>query len=107
MQISPLHQSTIKSYLWCGRSFKYQYIDCIPPAFRNLAAVHGTLIHKIIHLMHTVEWEQDVQSVYPVQFLMEEQSGIDSHIPIFFRCIVANFMSNQKILTVKTIGQFT
>ncbi|MDP8205122.1 MAG: PD-(D/E)XK nuclease family protein [Candidatus Electryonea clarkiae] len=85
MQLSPLHQSTIKSYLWCGRSFKYQYIDCIPQAFRNLAAVHGTVIHKIIHLMHTVEWEQDVNSVYPFQFDLEEQTGRESHIPIFFK----------------------
>lgn len=49
------HQSTIKSYLSCPRSFRYQYLEGIQSPWRSSATVHGTVLHCMIERLHA--WE--------------------------------------------------
>ena len=80
-----IRQSTIKSFLFCPRSYKYLQLDCMEPTFRNLAAIHGKVVHNLIHLLHTDDWNLDLDQMYQLIFNYEESHGDESHIPIFWK----------------------
>ena len=80
-----MRQSTVKSFLFCPRSFKYQHIDNMQAAFRNAAAVHGTVVHRLLHLIHTDDWNLDVEQFYPLVFDYEESHSDECEVPIFWK----------------------
>ncbi len=77
-----LRQSSIKQYLFCPRSFYYKLVQNILPAYRNAAAVHGTVIHKMIDLLHSFDWDLDPVDWYPK--LLQEVVAEDAS-PIFWK----------------------
>ena len=80
-----MRQSTVKSFLFCPRAFKYQHIDNQQPAFRNAAAVHGTVVHRLLHLIHTDDWNLDTEQFYPLVFDFEEFHSDEAETPIFWK----------------------
>jgi len=80
-----MRQSTIKSFLFCPRAFKYQHIDNVQQAFRNAAAVHGTVVHRLLHLIHTEDWNLNVEQFYPLVFDFEEFHSDECEVPIFWK----------------------
>ena len=79
------HQSTVKSYLSCPRSFKYRYHDQIQPKWRGSAAVHGTVLHRMIERLHSGGWNLDAETVYQMTLADEEAYGQDCELPIFWK----------------------
>ena len=77
-----LRQSSIKQYLFCPRAFYYKLVQKIQPAYRNASAVHGTIIHRMIHLLQTVAWKLDPAELYPK--LLEEVES-EEQSPIFWK----------------------
>jgi RecB family exonuclease len=47
--------------------------------------VHGTVIHKILHLLHTEDWSLNIDYLYQELFDQEEFNSDESHIPIFWK----------------------
>jgi putative RecB family exonuclease len=81
-----LRQSTIKDFLLCPLMFKYRHIEKIAPAFRNPAALHGSTLHKLLELIHTVNFNLDVSKFCKEIFSYFEFSKPDeSSIPVFWK----------------------
>lgn len=59
-----LRQSTIKDWLNCPLMFRYRHVEGLKPAFRNLAALHGSALHLAIHELHEVRFDQDLDKLY-------------------------------------------
>lgn len=59
-----LRQSTIKDYLNCPLLFRYKHLEEIPESYRHSAALHGTALHKVIHRLHTEDWNLDLERAY-------------------------------------------
>jgi RecB family exonuclease len=59
-----LRQSSIKDYLNCPLMFRFKHIEQIPEAFRCSAMLHGTGLHKVIHRLHTEDWELPLRKSY-------------------------------------------
>lgn len=85
MSIMPLRQSTIKDYCFCPKLFQCRHVDCIPPAYRNSAAVHGTVIHAILRNLHTQNWDLDPRQAYLDLLDHEEHHSEDAYIPIYWK----------------------
>ncbi|MBU1936419.1 PD-(D/E)XK nuclease family protein, partial [bacterium] len=85
MNISPLRQSTIKDYCFCPKLFQYRHIDCIPPAFRNASAVHGTIVHTILSQLHTQNWDLDPRQAYLELLDYEEHHSDEAYIPVYWK----------------------
>jgi len=80
-----LHQSTIKDYCFCPKLFQYRHIDNLPPAFRNLSAVNGIVIHAVLRKLHTENWHLDPRQEYLDQFHYEENHSEETYIPIYWK----------------------
>ena len=59
-----LRQSTIKDFLNCALMFRFKHLEQIPESFRHSAALHGTGIHKVVHRLHTEDWELPLRKAY-------------------------------------------
>ena len=59
-----LRQSTIKDFLNCPLMFRFKHLEQIPETFRHSAALHGTALHKVIHRLHTEDWELPLRKAY-------------------------------------------
>lgn len=59
-----LRQSTIKDFLNCPLMFRFKHLEQIPESFRHSSALHGTALHKIIHRLHTEDWELPLEEAY-------------------------------------------
>jgi len=64
LQTIELRQSTIKDFLNCPLMFRFKHIEQIPETFRHSAALHGTGIHKVVHRLHTEDWELPLRKAY-------------------------------------------
>ena len=82
---TPLHQSDVKTYLRCPRSFHYRQTDDIQPAWRNAAAVHGTIIHRLIEQLHQGLWNMDVGEQYIDEMNHQEFHCEESTVPIYWK----------------------
>ena len=80
-----MRQSSIKNYMTCPRAFKYNHIENFQPSFRSVPMVHGTVIHKILHLINTEHWDLNVDYIYPELFDKEEFNSDESNVPIFWK----------------------
>ncbi len=76
-----LRQSTIKDWLNCPLMYRYRHVEGLKPAFRNLAALHGSALHLAIHELHTKGFDQDLAEVYGRSFtqVMDEEPEIPIH----------------------------
>ena len=107
MNNRPLRQSLIKQYLFCPRSYYYQEVVCVPPAFRNAAAVHGTIVHKLFHLIHTENWDLDPRELYPALLEYEELQG---DIPIYWKDVKekqVNIYRKEAVVAGINLGERT
>ena len=59
-----LRQSTIKDWLSCPLMFRFRHVEKIKPAYRGMAAIHGSALHLAIHRLHTLEFKGDVRVLY-------------------------------------------
>ena len=64
LQTIELRQSSIKDYLNCPMMFRFKHIEQIPETFRCSAALHGTALHKVIHRLHTEDWNLPLRKAY-------------------------------------------
>lgn len=83
LQTIQLRQSTIKDYLNCPLMFRFKHLDKIPPEFRNPAALHGSILHKLLYLIHESKWNMEVSHYYREIFdEFEHNQGFESNIPV-------------------------
>jgi len=75
-----LRQSTIKDWLNCPLMYRYRHVEKLKPAYRNLAALHGSALHRAIHHLHTQGFNQDLDSLYKTAF--DEVRSEEPEIPI-------------------------
>ncbi len=75
-----LRQSTIKDWLNCPLMSRYRHVERLKPAFRNLAALHGSALHLAIHSLHTQGFDQDLSRLYRSSFTQVRDA--EPEIPI-------------------------
>jgi len=78
----PLHQSTVKDYLNCPMMFYLKHVEKLTDEFRSPAMLHGTVLHKIIEIIHKSYWNFDVPNNYRHLMNETEYNGRDSRIPV-------------------------
>ena len=76
-----MRQSSLKTYLFCPRSYQLRFIEDTLPAFRNPKALFGSAIHELIRRMHAGEWEMDIADAY-LQVFEDLEHGEEGKIPI-------------------------
>jgi len=77
-----LRQSTLKDYLNCPLLFKFKHIEKLKPSYRNPAAIHGTVLHELVYLLHNHDWRLDIRDAYANHFEFHEFESDESHIPV-------------------------
>ena len=80
-----LRQSTIKDYLFCPLLFRFRHLEKHEPSFRHPAALHGTVLHKIIEALHENGWNLNIEYMYHELFEKLEFQSDESHIPMFWK----------------------
>jgi len=76
-----LRQSSLKTYLFCPRSYQLRFLEDTPPQFRNSKALFGSAIHELIRQMHAGDWEMDIAGAY-LQVFEDLEHGEEGEIPI-------------------------
>ena len=76
-----LRQSSLKTYLFCPRSYQLCFLEDTPPQFRNSKALFGSAIHELIRQMHAGDWEMDIVGAY-LQVFEDLEHGEEGEIPI-------------------------
>ncbi len=80
-----LRQSSIKDYLACPLMFRFKHIDKIEPNWRNPAMLHGSVLHKILELLHTYDWNLRIDSFYREYFNYFEYESEEANIPVYWK----------------------
>ena len=80
-----LRQSSIKDFMLCGRLFQYRHLDGIEAKTRSAKTLNGSVLHKLMYDLHTVDWDMDVETAYPKAFVYYEYESDESHIPVRFQ----------------------
>ncbi len=78
-----LRQSTIKDWLSCPLMFRFRHVEKLMPAYRGVAAIHGSALHLSIHRLHDLEFKGDVRMLY-LDALYEVMAQ-DSDIPVAWK----------------------
>jgi RecB family exonuclease len=78
-----LRQSTIKDWLSCPLMFRFRHVERIKPAYRNVAALHGSALHGAIHQLHVNGFETDLKKLYRETF--REVMGQNPETPIHWK----------------------
>ena len=59
-----LRQSTIKDWLSSPLMFRFRHVEKKTPAYKGVAAMHGSALHLAIHRLHELEFKGDVKALY-------------------------------------------
>ena len=78
-----LRQSTIKDWLSCPLMFRFRHVEQLKPAYRGVAAIHGSALHLAIHRLHRLEFKADVGMLY--RDALNEVMLQDSDIPVAWK----------------------
>jgi RecB family exonuclease len=78
-----LRQSTIKDWLSCPLMFRFRHVEGIKPAYRNVAALHGSALHGAIHQLHSQGFETDLKKLYREAF--RDAMSQDKETPIHWK----------------------
>ncbi|MBL7123255.1 MAG: PD-(D/E)XK nuclease family protein [Candidatus Marinimicrobia bacterium] len=78
-----LRQSTIKDWLSCPLMFRFRHVEKLKPAYRGVAAIHGSALHLAIHKLHALEFKGDVRELY--RDALQEVMVQDSDIPVAWK----------------------
>jgi RecB family exonuclease len=73
-----LRQSTIKDWLSCPLMFRFRHVENKTPAYKGVAAIHGSALHLAIHRLHINEFRDDVRMLYKaaLQEIMTQETDI-------------------------------
>lgn len=80
-----LRQSSIKDYLACPMMFRLKHLEGVKPSFRRPAALHGTVLHRLIYLIHDSKWNLKVEHYYRDLFEELEFYSSESDIPVLWK----------------------
>jgi RecB family exonuclease len=83
LQRIQLRQSTIKDWLSCPLMFRFRHVEGLKPAYRNIAALHGSALHGAIHQLHVNGFETDLKQLYRETF--REAMDQEKEIPIHWK----------------------
>jgi RecB family exonuclease len=78
-----LRQSTIKDWLSCPLMFRFRHVEKQKPAYKGVAAIHGSALHLAIHRLHSLEFKSDVRIVY--RAALKEVMLQDPDIPVAWK----------------------
>jgi RecB family exonuclease len=78
-----LRQSTIKDWLNCPLMYRFRHVEGLKSAYRNVAALHGSALHRAIHQLHTHGFKTNLRRLYRVAF--REAMGEDPKTPIHWK----------------------
>ena len=77
-----LRQSLINQYLFCPKSFELEHLQHCRPGYRSHAALNGSVVHELLHLLHTGHWGLDPASKYDKVINRLEFDGPERLIPV-------------------------
>jgi len=77
-----LRQSLINQYLFCPKSFELEHLQHCRPGYRSHAALNGSVVHELLHLLHTGHWGLDPASKYDKVINRLEFEGPERSIPV-------------------------
>lgn len=78
-----LRQSTIKDWLNCPLMYRYRHVEDLKPAYRSVAALHGSALHSAIHQLHTQGFKTNLRRLYKQSF--REAVTEDPETPIHWK----------------------
>ena len=78
-----LRQSTIKDWLSCPLMFRFRHVEKIKPAYRGVAAIHGSALHLAIDRLHSLDLRGNVGDVY--RDALKEVLDQESEIPVAWK----------------------
>ena len=78
-----LRQSTIKDWLNCPLMYRFRHVEKLKPAYRGVAAIHGSALHLAIHRLHLSKFKCDVRMLY--RDALNEVMVQDSDIPVAWK----------------------
>lgn len=61
----PLRQSLLNQYLFCPKSWQLEHLQKQKPEHRSHAALHGSVVHELLHQLCTHNWDLDPRTAYP------------------------------------------
>ena len=77
-----LRQSLINQYLFCPKSFQLEHRQNCRPGYRSHAALNGSVIHELLHMVHNGRWNLDPASTYDQIIHQLEFEGLEKLIPV-------------------------
>jgi RecB family exonuclease len=83
-QSTPIHQSSINSFLNCPLNYRYRYIDGLTQESMHPAAINGSTLHKLIERMHAGEWEIDIAEEFERVYRLFEAESIEKGSPVLY-----------------------
>ena len=77
-----LRQSLLNQYLFCPKSFQLEQIQGVHPVYQSHAALNGSVIHELLHRMHTGHWNLNPEWMYDEVLHQLEFEGPEQPIPV-------------------------
>ena len=77
-----LRQSLINQYLFCPKSFQLEHLQNARPGYRSHAALNGSVVHELLHMVHNGRWNLEPASMYDQIIHQMEFEGPEKLIPV-------------------------
>ena len=77
-----LRQSLLNQYLFCPKSYQLEHLQNCRPGYRSHAALNGSVVHELLHLLHNGHWGLNPASRYDEIIHQLEFEGPEKSIPV-------------------------
>jgi len=77
-----LRQSLVNQFLFCPKSFELERLQNCRPGYRSHAALNGSVVHELLHLLHNGHWGLNPASKYDEVIHQMEFEGPEHLIPV-------------------------
>jgi len=77
-----LRQSLINQYLFCPKSFQLEHRQNCSPGYRSHAALNGSVVHELLHMVHNGRWNLEPATTYDEVLHQLEFEGPEKLIPV-------------------------
>ena len=100
-----LRQSTIKDWLNCPLMYRFRHVEKLKPAYRGIAAIHGSALHLAIHRLHATGFDQDLSELYNRS--LEEAMQRDADVPIRWKKNESEDLEQMKAHGLELLNGYT
>jgi len=77
-----LRQSLLNQYLFCPKSYQLEHLQNCRPGYRSHAALNGSVVHELLHMVHNGGWNLEPVSTYDGVLQQLEFEGPEKLIPV-------------------------